>query len=152
MDSTDSITIDDSLWPLLVARFEGQPSLQQMQEYFAELLGHLRRAEKCVSILDTRDARMMTAEHRKQLMEFTKEYDALFRAQMLGCATVITSPVLQLVVRIALHFSSQPIPYFTTTSLPEAAKWAAKCLEGAGQQQAAVRVRQHYGLRVERHT
>ena len=73
----------------------------------------------------------MTGEQRQRLAGFMPEHDALFRSRMLGCAAVITSPVMQLAASIVLHFVPMPFAYFTTTSLPEAAKWTAKCLEGA---------------------
>jgi hypothetical protein len=147
---TNFISLDDSLWPLLVAKFVGQPSLQQQEEYFAQLLGHLRREEKCVGILDTRQVQMMTGEQRQRLTGFMREHEALFRSRMLGCAAVITSPVMQLAASIVLHFVPMPFAYFTTTSLPEAAKWAAKCLEGAGAPHAAERIRYHYATHMGR--
>jgi hypothetical protein len=146
MGTSDFISIDDSHWPLLVARFVGQPSLQQQEEYFSQFLGYLAREEKCVLILDTRQVRMMTAEHRQKLMAFSRQYDALFRARMLGCAAVITSPWMQLAASLVLHFIPRPCPYFTTTSLPEAVKWTAKRLEDAGHHPDAHRVQQHHGL------
>ncbi|MFY0524193.1 hypothetical protein ACN28I_13805 [Archangium gephyra] len=151
MGAKDFISLDDSLWPLLVARFVGLPTLQDQEEYFAQFLVHLRREEKCVLILDTRQVRMMTGEHRQKLVEFAREHHALIRTQILGCAAVITSPVMQLAASLVLHFSPPPMPYFITRSLPEAAKWAAKCLDGAGQPHAAERIRHHYAPSMERH-
>lgn len=151
LGSTNFISIDDSLWPLLVAKFVGQPSMQQQEEYFAQLLGYLRREERCVCILDTRQVRMMTSEQRQKLGGFMREHDALLRTKLLGSAAVITSPVMQLAASIVLHFVPPPTPYFITTSLPEAAKWTAKCLESAGQPLAAERIRYHYGPPTEKH-
>ncbi|QRN98918.1 hypothetical protein JRI60_07770 [Archangium violaceum] len=132
MDSSASITLDDSRWPLLVARFVGVPSLQQQGEYFRQLSTYLRRKEKLVGILDTREVRMMTAEHRHNLAGFVREHDALIRAQVLGCAAVITSPVMQLATSIVLHLIPMPFPYFTTSSMSEAVGWTTKRLVGSG--------------------
>jgi hypothetical protein len=151
MGSTDSILLDDSLWPLLVTKFLRQPSLQEQQEYFARVLGYLQREEKCVGILDTRQVGMTTADHRKKMAEFMSQHQALIRTQLLGCATIITSPLLQLATSVVIHFTAPPAPYFLTTSLPEAAKWAARCLEGSGQPLAAERIRYHYAPHMERH-
>ncbi|WP_375772342.1 hypothetical protein NR798_16130 [Archangium gephyra] len=149
MGSTDFISLDDSLWPLLVAGFVGLPTLQQQEEHFAQLLIHLRREEKCLLILDTRQVRMMTGEHRQKLVQFAREHHALIRTQVLGCAAVITSPVMKLAASLVLHFSPPPMPYFITHSLPEAARWTAKCLDGAGQSHAAERIRVHLGPPLE---
>ena len=151
MGSTNSITVDDSHWPLLVARIVGPPSLQEQQAYFAQVLGHLRREERCVGILDTRRMQMTTPEHRKRLAEFTREHHALIRTQLLGCGILITSPMLRLATSVVLHISPLPVPYFITATLPEAAKWAARCLEGVGQRLAAERIRYHYAPPMERH-
>ena len=129
----------------------GLPTLQQQEEHFAQLLVHLRREEKCVLILDTRQVRMMTGEHRQKLLEFAREHHALIRTQILGCAAVITSPVMKLAASLVLHFSPPSMPYFITHSLPEAARWTARCLDGAGQPHAAERIRHHYAPSMERH-
>jgi hypothetical protein len=151
MSSTDAIILDDSLWPLLVTKFVRQPSLQEQQKYFAQVLGYLRREEKCVGLLDTRHVMATTADHRKKMTEFMGEHHALIRTQLLGCAVVLTSPMLQLATSVVLHFTTPPAPYFITTSLPEAAKWTAKCLNGVGQPLAAERIRYHYAPHMERH-
>jgi hypothetical protein len=139
--SSSSITVDDSHWPLLVMTFVGEPTLQQQAEHLARLSAYLHRDEQFVSILDTRKERMMTAEHRRRLAEFLRAHDALLRTQVLGCASVITSPVMQLASSIILHLKPLPFPYFTTRSLSEAAMWAAVRLEGTGLLHLAERVR-----------
>ncbi|PTL82674.1 STAS/SEC14 domain-containing protein [Vitiosangium sp. GDMCC 1.1324] len=150
MGISDFISLDDSLWPLLIAKFVGQPSLQQQEEYFSRLLDYLGREEQFVGILDTRQVRMMTAEHRQRLTEFMEKHDALIRARCVGCAAVITSPVMQLVASLVLYFRPMPFPYYSTSTLPEAVRWTARCLEDAGHQPDASRIRQHYGLHVEK--
>jgi hypothetical protein len=145
MDPSSSfITLDDSHWPLLVATFVGEPTLQQQEEYFHRSLTYLRRREKHVTILDAREVRMMTADHRRRVAEFQLEHEALLRSQVLGCASVITSPVMQLAASIIQFFRAPPFPYVTTRALPEAARWAAARLEGAGLHQHSERIRHHY--------
>ena len=151
MASMNSILVDDSLWPLVVTRCGAQPSTREQQAYFSRMLDYLRREEKCVAILDTRLARMTTAEHRKNLADFMREHQALIRTQLLGCAVVIASPVHQLATSLVIHLTTPPAPYFLTTSLSEAAKWAAKCLEGAGRPLDAERIRYHYAPPLQQH-
>jgi hypothetical protein len=145
--ASSSITLDDSHWPLLVMTFVGEPSLHQQAEHLARLSTYLRRDEQFISILDTRQERMMTAEHRRRLAEFLREHDALLRTQVLGCASIITSPVMQLAASIVLHLKPLPFPYVATRSLSEAAMWAAVRLEGTGLLHLAERVRLHYSPR-----
>ncbi|QRK05059.1 hypothetical protein JQX13_33290 [Archangium violaceum] len=146
MSISGSITIDDTQWPLLVVRFVGQPSLQQQEAYFVQMLDHLKREEKLVVIVDTQQVIMMTTENRQRLAEFVREHDALLRTRLLGCATIITSPVMQLAASLMLYLKPPPFPYLTASSLPEAVKWTAKCLDDAGLQPAAQRILRHHGL------
>jgi len=151
MGPTNSILIDDSLWPLLVTRCGAQPSPREQQAFFSQTLGYLRREEKCVAILDTRHVRMTTAEYRKNLADFMREHQALMRTQLLGISVVIGSPALQLATSLVIHLTTPPAPYFLTTSLSEAAKWAAKCLDGAGRSLDAERIRYHYAPSMAQH-
>jgi hypothetical protein len=145
MDSASFITLDDSHWPLLVATFVGEPTLQQQEEYLERSLTYLRRGEKFLSLLDTRAVRMMTADHRRKVAEFQLQHEALLRSQVLGCVSVIDSPAMQLAASILLFFRPPPFPYVTTRTLAEAVMWVAVRLEGLGLNALAQDVLRHYG-------
>ncbi len=140
------ITLDDSHWPLVVATFVGEPTLQQQEEYLQRSLAHLRRGEQFFSILDASAVRMMTAEHRRKVAEFQLQHEALLRSQVLGCASVINSPVMQLASSILHFFRPPPYSHVTTRTLPEAVMWVTVRLEGRGLHRLAEDVRRHYGV------
>jgi hypothetical protein len=146
MDPSSFITVDDSRWPLVVATFVGEPTLHQQEEYFQRSLTHLRRGEKFVSILDARAVRMMTADHRRKVAAFQLEHEALLRSQVLGCASVIDSPVMQLASSILHFFRPPPYPNVTTRTLPEAVMWVTVRLKDQGMHRVAEDVRRHYGV------
>jgi hypothetical protein len=145
MDPSSFITVDDSHWPLVVATFVGEPTLQQQDEYLQRSLGYLRRGEKFLTILDAREVRMMTAEHRRRVAEFQLQHEALLRSQVVGCVSVINSPVMQLASSLLHFFRPPPYPNVTTRTLPEAVMWVAVRLEGLGLHPLAQDVRLHYG-------
>ena len=152
MDSFASrITIDDSHWPLLVVGFVGEPTLQQQEQYLRRTLAYLRQGEKFFSILDTRQVRMMTADHRRKVAEFQLEHEALLRSQVLGCASVIDSPVMQLASSIILFFRPPPYPHVTTRTLPEAVRWVTAQMDGRGLFHIAELIRSHYCPPMEQH-
>jgi hypothetical protein len=144
MNSSSFITIDDSQWPLLVVEFVGEPTLQQQDQYFSRTLTYLRRGEKFFSILDARRVRMMTADHRRNVAAFQLEHEALLRSQVLGCASIIDSPVMQLASSIIQFFKPPPYPHVTTRTLPEAASWVAAQMDSKGLYLIAERIRCHY--------
>jgi hypothetical protein len=144
--SPSSITIDDSLWPLLIIRFEGEPSSPQFMEYLARVSDYLARPEQSVSILDASRVHTGTAEQRQLQVEWIRKNEALLRQRLLGSAHVITSPFIRLVTSLILHLQPLPAPYFVASSMNEAVAWAVERLEGAGLLVAAQRVRNHFGL------
>jgi hypothetical protein len=150
MDRPVTITIDDSLWPLLLVTFPSAFSDQQQEQYLEQLLSYLRRGEKYVSIMDTHLLKTPTAEQRQRQADFIKEHEELFRQCALGTAGVVTSPLMALVARLLIHLKPMPSPYYVASSLPAAAAWAVERLELAGLTEPAERVRRHFGLYLER--
>lgn len=150
MNPSAPISFDDSLWPLLVVRFVGAPSLQQQEAYLAQLRAYLQHGDRYVSILDTRQLKMMTSEQRVRQAEFIKENEGLLRQVTLGTAAIVTSPLIRLAASVFLHLKPMPTPYYCAPTLPSAADWAAERLTQAGLGVSAERVRRHFGLLVER--
>jgi hypothetical protein len=150
MDPSASITFDDSLWPLLVVRFVGAPTNQQHAAYLAQLRAYLQHGERYVSIMDSRQLRLVSSEQRVRQAEFIKENEGLLKQVTLGTAGIVTSPLVRLAASVFLHLKPMPTPYYIAPSLPMAAGWAAERLEQAGLSMSAERVRRHHGLLTER--
>lgn len=146
MNPSASITLDDSLWPLLLVRFPSVVSNAQQEEYLARLLTYVRRGQKYVGIMDTHLLKNTTSEQRQRQADFIKEHEGLFRQCSLGSAAVVTSPLVALGGRILIHLKPMPVPFYVTSSLPAAVAWAAERLALAGLTEAAERVRCHFGL------
>ncbi|MCY1079548.1 hypothetical protein [Archangium lansingense] len=140
-----SITFDDSLWPLLISRFQGVVSDTQYEEYLSRGLAYLRRGDLYVSVLDMGVLVVPTVVQRQRQAEWLLEHEALMREQLLGCALVITSPFLRLALSAILHFRPLPNPYVVVQDVAEGLRWAATRLEEAGLSDAAGRIRLHFG-------
>ncbi|MFY0525346.1 hypothetical protein ACN28I_20115 [Archangium gephyra] len=152
MDPSASITIDDSLWPLLLVKFPRVFTNAQQEQYLSQLLTYLRRGERYVGVLDTHLLKNPSAEQRQRQADFIKEHEVLFRQCSLGTAGIVTSPLMALGARILIHLKPMPTPYYVASSLPAAVTWAADRLELAGLLAPAERVRRHFGLLAERRT
>jgi hypothetical protein len=141
------ISFDDSLWPLLVVRFTGVPATAQVAAYLEQLTRYLERSEPYATLLDTRE---MTgtgpSEQRHLQVEWMKRHEARLEALSLGCAFVVTSPLVRLAVSVVFFLKPTRRPYLVTGNLPEAAAWTASILEQSGQGLAARRVRAHFSL------
>lgn len=151
MDAPDSISFDDSLWPLLVVTFPRVLDAHHQERYLARVKTYLARGERYVSVLDTRPLKTMTAEHRQRQADFIKEHEALFRRYSLGAVGIVTSPLVALGARVLIHLKPMPTPYYVASSFPAAVAWAAERLDSAALHGAAHQVRLHHGLIAEQH-
>ncbi|HLM47989.1 MAG TPA: hypothetical protein VK458_29265 [Myxococcaceae bacterium] len=134
---------DKSLWPLLLVRYVGSPSLEQQEEYQARLKACLQRGEKYVSIIDTRSFTGVSTEQRQRMAAFLKEHEELFRQVALGTCLVVTSPMVRLIVSVVFHLKTMPTPHYVAPSMPTALDWVLGRLEAGGLTEDAARLRRH---------
>jgi hypothetical protein len=147
MSPANDIQWDDSLWPLRVVRFLGVPTRPQIEAHLARMTAVLERGERHAVIYDTRGMTGVgPSEHRHLPAAWMKKHDARLRELALGVAFVIQSPVVRLAVSLVMHLRPMPSPYVVTATPGEAVAWAANRLEQDGQEAAAQRVREHFGL------
>ena len=145
MTARGDIQVDDSLWPLVHIRFLGVPSTPQVEAYLARMTGLLERGERHVNLMDSSGMTGMGPPEQRHLQAaWMKRHDATLRAQALGTAFVITSPLVRLAVSVVFHLKPMHSVYLIAASLPEAATWAAHRLESAGLHAEAERVRQRF--------
>ena len=145
-----SVIFDESLWPLLLTRFEREPSAPEFADYLARLSTYPRRQERYVCILDASRIRAGTIEQGQQQAAWVKEHAALLRQWQLGSAHVISSPAIRLVTSFILYIQPLPAPHIIVPHLSGAVEWALARLEEAGLTLEAERVRHHFGLSTEK--
>jgi hypothetical protein len=141
------ISLDDSLWPLLMVKFTGMPATAQVAAYLEQLTGYLERGERHVTLVDTSGMTGAGPSEQRQLqVEWMKRHEARLNEQLLGSAYVITSPLVRLSVSVIFFLKPMRQPYVITSTVPEAAAWTANLLQQAGCALPARRVREHFSL------
>ncbi|PTL79588.1 hypothetical protein [Vitiosangium sp. GDMCC 1.1324] len=147
MNPISDIQEDDSLWPLLIVRFVGEPTTPQAEAHLQRMETVLERGERYVALFDSSGVTGMgLAEQRHLQAAWMRKHDARLRELRLGATYVMHSPVFWLTVNVVLSLKPSPSPYFITTKMDEAAEWAAKRLDEDGQEAAARRVREQFRL------
>lgn len=146
------ITFDDSLWPLLISRFKGAVTDAQHEAFLAQSASFLQRGELYVIVTDMSQYAMPPAAHRQRQAEWLKEHEQGLCAHLLGCALVVTSPLVRLTLSAVFHLQPMPTPYVVVPDVASGVKWAADRLESAGLLQAAGRVRHHFALPSGQHS
>ena len=141
-----SITFDDSLWPMLIIRFSGMPSMEQVEEYLERRLEYMLREEPHVILYDTRQARLLPTELRQRHVDWMREHKELRELTVQGNALILTSPFLQLTLQVVIHMWPTQVPYRVVTHEPAAAAWCADRLQALELTEAATRIRHHYRL------
>jgi hypothetical protein len=142
-----AIHVDDTLWPLLLLRFEGTPSPQQFEAYLIRMEGYFERRERHVVILDLLGTNITGLQERcERHAVWMRQHEAQLRQWPLGVAVITDAIALRLLVRVILHRGPSNLPHLMVSRLAEAALWAAARLQQAGLGAEALRVRQHFGL------
>ncbi|HEX8821110.1 MAG TPA: hypothetical protein VF794_14370 [Archangium sp.] len=152
MKTPAPISVDDSLWPLVVIRFVGTPSLRAFEAHLEQRAELLRRGEPHLLLMDASRSGLLPTEHRQRQAAWTAQHDEALRSTVLGTAWVTDSAFLQLSLRSLFHLEPPTHPYVLVPTVEQAADWAARQLEAARQHEAATRVRAHFALRSERPT
>jgi hypothetical protein len=140
-----SIKFDDSHWPLIITRLQGAATDEQCEEYLARGTAYLQRGELYVSIIDMSQLAMPTAAQRQRQTEWLKEHEVLMRQHLLGCALIVTSPLIRLVLSTTFHIIPMPTPHVVVQGLAEAVQWTTARLAEAGLREAAERIRHDLG-------
>jgi len=139
-----SITFDDSHWPLLLLRFEGTPTSEQLEAYLARRLEYLRRQQRHGIVYDTLQTRLITSEIRQRHTAWSREHRAARLRFTVGNALVMTSPFMRLTMNLVLSLGGEKVPYSVAATVPEAALWIANRLHDAGDVEPAERLRRHF--------
>jgi len=71
MPPAASIEFDDTLWPLLIIRISGKPTMRELEAYLDERFEYMRRPERHV------------------------EHDALIQQKVVATSVIITSPLIR---------------------------------------------------------
>lgn len=145
MPPASGFDIDDSLWPLLIVRFIGAPSLEDLEEYLAKRLMYLERYQPHVIVYDARETRMFSNALIQRHVAWSKQHEALRRGTVKASAVVITSPLIRMAASTFLHFLPSKTPSRFCASVPEAVNWLADWLRKEGHTVQANQARQRFG-------
>ena len=119
----------------------------QMLEAYLELRTEwLRRGEPHLSIYDLRSMPIGVAPFRQRFIDWLREHDRDLRRWVIGSAYIIQSPEGHMLTSLVRHGGAVQTPFLITSTLNEAAGWAAARFHERGMLEAELRVRAHYGL------
>ncbi len=140
------ISFDDSLWPLVLVKFEGESSDQEFEAHLKKMSEYLQRQEKYLCIYDSTLMKNSPMSHRQMQVEWLQTNDAMLRQWMIGTGFVITSPLARLAMTVISTLNKPPCPLNNFSTLEPALAWAADRFRDEGLTLPSVRIRTHFGL------
>jgi hypothetical protein len=117
------IHIDDRYWPLIMFRFSGQVTMEELERYLTWQDAMVARCLPNASLVLTDNLRMWEMPVLRKQAAWIKEHEPLLRKYSLGAALVITSPVVRGMLKALLWMQPMPQPHFVCGTTEEALHW-----------------------------
>ncbi len=86
------------------------------------------------------------ASQRQRQAAWSLRHEQALREQVLGHASIITSPFVRLTVSLLLHLRPLVHPHMAVADMPSAVNWVTHRLQLGGHVSAAERIRRNFGL------
>ncbi len=138
------ITVDDSLWPLVVFRFTGVMTAVECERFFDYAVAYLERGEKYICITDMTQMSIPALAQCRQLAEWLRKYDAQMRERVLGNALVVTTAPIRLSLSLVFHLKLPPMPHVAVSDMDAAVSFVVDKLREAELFSEAERIQRHY--------
>ncbi len=122
------IALDDTRFPLLVARFGADWTAAEFDEYLAWHRDNLRRRKRFAIILDATRARSPNALERRKQAEALREGEPLLRQYCAGAAFVIPSSVVRGTLTAILWLQPPAYESVVVPTFGEADAWVKQRL------------------------
>jgi hypothetical protein len=117
------ISIEDRYWPLVLFRFSGKVTLEELNVYLKRQDEFMLRNQKTGSLVLTDNLKMWDTPVLRRQAEWIKQnLDALSRFSV-GAALVINSPIVRGMLRAILWIQPMPQPHLVCSSPDEGLRW-----------------------------
>ncbi len=140
------IEIDDTHWPLMIIRLRGVATDAQFEAYLSQVESLQQRGETYVSISDATWLGVPPASQRQRQALWSQQSEQALREQVLGHASIITSPFVRMTVSLLLHIRPLVHPHIAVSDMPSAVNWVTHRLHVGGRISEAERIRRSFGL------
>lgn len=117
------IHINDRYWPIIVFRFSGQITMEELERYLTWQDAMVARRLPNASLVVTENLRMWEMPLLRRQAAWLKEHEPLLRKYSLGVALVITSPVVRGMLKALMWMQPMPQPHIVCGTTEEGLRW-----------------------------
>ncbi len=126
------ITVDETLWPLVIFRSRGVLNDAQFDQYLRAYDRVLGRRELYAALFDAREAKPLEVGHAKRQAKWIADNSEALKKYNVGIAFVIPSPMIRGVLKAILWMRPMPQPHIVFQTVHEALPWLIEKLRRAG--------------------
>jgi hypothetical protein len=126
------IVIDDSHWPLVVFTFGGTVTAREIDHYLEGMGRLFSTGERGIGLVLTDDLKPFDVALIRRLAQWNQANEARLRAQSIGTALVLPSPMVRGLLRAILWMHPIPQPYAVFSTTEEAMVWVRDMVRRAG--------------------
>ena len=118
-----SVVVDDSEWPIVVVRYTGSASADDIASYCARMDGLLARClAHAVLVVADRSA-LASVARRRELTDYVIRRSDEIRRFQVAIAYVIPTPIVRGILFSLFAVVAQPTPYVVVATEEEARAW-----------------------------
>lgn len=127
------VQVDSSRLPLVLIRFEGTLSDEELAGYLAQLTREvISQRQPYGMIFDAQRVAGVTAKQRRMQAEWMAEHEDALRRHSVGNAFVITSPLIRGALTAILWVRPMPGEHVVVSTVQEAERWVTDRLKARG--------------------
>jgi hypothetical protein len=130
-ETTSSIRVDDTHWPLALCTFQGVPDGEHVESWLADMGALYARGERFVMLADVATSRH-DLSHVRRIGEWARENRAAIRATCAAAAVIVQSPWQRFVISAFYLVVPPPCPMAVFDDRPSGAAWLREKLKGEG--------------------
>lgn len=115
--------VDEQHWPLVVVRFTGNMTLEEMERYIARQDGLIARKQPMLNLVIGEQLVLWETRVLRRMTEWTSANLEDQRRYSRAVALVITTPVARGMLKAALWMQPMPQPYQVCATVEGALAW-----------------------------
>jgi hypothetical protein len=117
------VDIDERAWPLVVFRFRGRTTMEELERYLQRQEAMLARQQPMASLVLAEEAKLWETPVMRRQAEWIKARKDELRRLSLGAALVIPSPVIRGMLKAILWIQPMPQPHTVVATPEEGLRW-----------------------------
>ena len=117
------IEVDERAWPLVVFKFRGRTTMEELEGYLARQDAMLARQQTMVSLVLAEEAKLWDTPVMRRQADWIKAHKDELRRLSLGAALVIPSPVIRGMLKAIMWIQPMPQPHTIVATPEDGLRW-----------------------------